>query len=43
MTEIKEKYKDEALDLVKKYKKKTEDTKKEAAREIILKSIQQYA
>jgi ribonucrease Y len=43
MAEIKEKYKDEALDLIKKYKKKTEDSKKEAAREIILKSIQQYA
>jgi ribonucrease Y len=43
MVEIKEKYQDEALDLIKKFKKKTEDSKKETAREIILKSIQQYA
>ncbi|QFR38617.1 ribonuclease Y [Candidatus Gracilibacteria bacterium 28_42_T64] len=43
LTDIKERYQDDAMDLIKKYKKKTEDTKKEAAREIILKSIQQYA
>lgn len=43
MKEIKEKYKDSGLDVIKKYKKKTEDSKKEVAREIILKSIQQYA
>lgn len=43
MAEIKDKYKTDAVELIKKYKKKTEDSKKEAAREIILKSIQQYA
>ena len=43
MKEIKHKYQDDAIEAIKKYKKKTEDTKKEAAREIILKSIQQYA
>lgn len=43
LEQIKDKYKDDAIDVIKKYKKKTEDSKKEAAREIILKSIQQYA
>jgi ribonuclease Y len=43
MEEIKNKYQDDGLDIIKKHKKKTEDNKKEVAREIILKSIQQYA
>jgi len=43
MAEIKDKYQDDALDVIKKHKKKTEDNKKEISREIILKSIQQYA
>jgi ribonuclease Y len=43
MEEIKNKYQDDGLDVIKKHKKKTEDNKKEIAREIILKSIQQYA
>jgi len=43
LKQIEEKYDDEALDLIKKYKKKLEDRKKDEAREIILKSIQQYA
>jgi ribonuclease Y len=43
LKQIEEKYSSEALDLIKKYKKKLEDRKKELAREIILKSIQQYA
>jgi len=43
LDEIRQKYENDGLDLIKKYKKKTEDSKKEVAREIILKSIQQYA
>ncbi|MCP4522848.1 MAG: ribonuclease Y [Candidatus Gracilibacteria bacterium] len=43
LEQIKDKYDTDAVDLIKKYKKKTEDSKKEVAREIILKSIQQYA
>lgn len=43
LEEIKQKYENDGLDVIKKYKKKTEDSKKEVAREIILKSIQQYA
>jgi ribonuclease Y len=43
LKQIEEKYSDEWLDIVKKYKKKIEDKKKEISREIILKSVQQYA
>jgi len=43
LKQIEEKYDTEALDIIKKYKKKLEDRKKDEAREIILKSIQQYA
>lgn len=43
LDEIRHKYENDGLDVIKKYKKKTEDSKKEVAREIILKSIQQYA
>ena len=43
LEQIKNKYQDDGLEVVKKFKKKTEDSKKEVAREIILKSIQQYA
>lgn len=43
MEEIRQKYEDDGIELIKKYKKKLEDNKKEEAREIILKSIQQYA
>ena len=43
LEQIKEKYSDDGVDLIRKFKKKTEETKKQAAREIILKSIQQYA
>lgn len=37
------KYESDGLSVIEKYKKKIEDQKKEVAREIILKSIQQYA
>jgi len=43
LKQIEEKYSDEAIDLIKKYKKKIEDRKVQEAREIILKAIQQYA
>ena len=43
LDQIKEKYEKDGIELIKKYKKKIEDRKKEEAREIILKSIQQYA
>lgn len=43
MEEIRQKYEDDGIELIKKYKKRLEDNKKEEAREIILKSIQQYA
>jgi len=43
LKKIKEKYSDEWVEVIKKYKNKIEETKKEKAREIILKSIQQYA
>jgi hypothetical protein len=43
LKQIENQYSDEALDIIKKYKKKLEDRKKDEAREIILKSIQQYA
>lgn len=43
LKQIEEKYSDDWIELIKKYKKKIEDKKKEISREIILKSIQQYA
>ena len=43
LKEIKGKFSDDGIEIVKKYKKKIEDSKKEVARDIILKSIQQYA
>ncbi len=43
LKEIKEKYSDDGLAIIEKHKKLIEDKKIEAAREIILKSIQQYA
>ena len=43
LNEIKIKYNDEAIAQIKKYKKKIEDRKTEEAREIIIRSIQQYA
>jgi len=43
MEQIKEKYSDDGVEMIRKFKKKTDESKKEAAREIILKSIQQYA
>lgn len=41
--EVSEKYENDALDIIKKHKKWVEDKKKDLSREIILKSIQQYA
>jgi ribonucrease Y len=43
LDQISDKYSNDGVEIIKKHKKKTEDSKKEAAREIILKSIQQYA
>jgi len=43
LKQIEEKYSDDGIDIIKKYKKKIEDKKKEISREIILKSVQQYA
>ena len=43
LEEIKEKFSDDWVEVIKKYKKGIEERKKEEAREIILKSIQQYA
>ena len=43
LKQIEEKYSDDGIDVIKKYKKKIEDKKKEISREIILKSVQQYA
>lgn len=43
LKQIEEKYETDGLELIKKYKKKIEDNKKEEAREIILRSVQQYA
>lgn len=43
LEQIKDKYQDDGMEVIKKFRKKTEDNKKEVAREIILKSIQQYA
>ena len=41
--EIKEKFQEDWVEVIKKYKKKIEDDKKEISKDIILKSIQQYA
>lgn len=41
--EIKSRYEDEWKDVIIKYKKRIEDSKKEIAKDIILRSIQQYA
>ena len=41
--EIKEKYSDDWIEVIQKYKKKVEEKKKEIAKDIILKSVQQYA
>lgn len=43
ISQIGEKYSQDGLTVIEKYKKKVEDQKKEVAREIILKSIQQFA
>ena len=43
LKEIKEKFEADWIDIITKYKKKIEDDKKEIAKDIILKSIQQYA
>lgn len=43
LKEIEQKYEQDWKNLIVKYKKKIEDNKKEEAREIILKAIQQYA
>lgn len=43
LKEIEQKYEKDWKDLIIKYKKRIEDNKKEEAREIILKAIQQYA
>ena len=43
LKEIKLKFESDWIDVIKKYKKKIEDNKKEVAKDIILKSIQQYA
>jgi len=43
MKKIEDKYEEDWKNLIIKHKKKTEDNKKEIARDIILKSIQQYA
>lgn len=43
LKEIEEKYQDDWKDVIRKYSKKIEDNKKEIARDIILKSIQEYA
>ena len=43
LKEIKQKFESDWIDVIKKYKKKIEDEKKEISRDIILKSIQQYA
>lgn len=43
LKQIKEKYADDGIEVITKYKKKIEDNKKEISRDIILKSIQQYA
>lgn len=43
LNEIASKYEEDGKELIRKYSKKMEDNKKEVARDIILKSIQQYA
>lgn len=43
LKQIKERYSDDWIEVITKYKKKIEDNKKEISRDIILKSIQQYA
>ncbi len=43
LSQIKRIYENDAITLIEKYKRKIEEQKKEEAREIILKSIQQYA
>ena len=40
---IKDKFQDDGIEVIKKYKKKIEENKKEITKDIILKSIQQYA
>lgn len=43
LSQIWEKYENDALSLIEKHKKKVEERKKEIAKEIVIKSIQQYA
>lgn len=43
LKEIKEKFQNDWVEVIKKYKKKIEDNKKEISKDIILKSLQQYA
>nr|MDD3720171.1 ribonuclease Y [Candidatus Gracilibacteria bacterium] len=43
LSQIGEKYENDALGLIDKHKKKVEERKKEIAKEIVIKSIQQYA
>ncbi len=43
LKQVWERYEEDALDLISKHKKKIEDKKKEISKDIILKSIQQYA
>jgi hypothetical protein len=43
LSQIKLKYEKDALSLVEKHKKNVEERKKEIAKEIVIKSIQQYA
>jgi hypothetical protein len=43
LSQIKVKYEKEALSLIDKHKKNVEERKKEIAKEIVIKSIQQYA
>ena len=43
LKEIKDKFSEDWVEIITKYKKKIEDEKKEIAKDIILKSIQQYA
>jgi len=43
LKQVWERYEEDALDLIGKHKKKIEDKKKEISKDIILKSIQQYA
>lgn len=43
LTQIKDKYSNEWMEVIEKHKKKIEDSKKEVAREILIKAVQQYA